>query len=121
MWTDENRSRYNRDKLRYPSDLTDEEWVHIEPLIPPGKPGGGKRPALPKDLPHLETEIIKRSNRVKGFIVQPRRWVVKRTIPGSTAAPDWPRTGKTSTASVEAWLLNDHIRLVTKRLARYCY
>mgnify|MGYP002839293512 FL=1 len=43
MWTDENRSRYNRDKLRYPSDLTDEEWVHIEPLIPPGKPGGGKR------------------------------------------------------------------------------
>ena len=43
MWTDENRSRYNRDKLRYPSDLTDEEWVHIEPLIPPGKPGGGKQ------------------------------------------------------------------------------
>ena len=31
--------RYNRDKLRYPSDLTDAEWAHIEPLIPPGKPG----------------------------------------------------------------------------------
>ena len=30
-------SRYNRDKLRYPSDLTDAEWAHIEPLIPPGK------------------------------------------------------------------------------------
>ena len=29
----------HRDKLRYPSDLT----AHIEPLIPPGKPGGGKR------------------------------------------------------------------------------
>ena len=41
--TDENRPRYNRDKLLYPSDLTDEEWAHIEPLIPPGKPGGGKR------------------------------------------------------------------------------
>ena len=24
MWTAENRPRYNRDKLRYPSDLTDE-------------------------------------------------------------------------------------------------
>jgi len=36
------RPRYNRDKLLYPSDLTDEEWAHIEPLIPPGKPGGGK-------------------------------------------------------------------------------
>ena len=43
MWTAENRSRYNRDKLRYPSDLSDEEWAHIEPLIPPAKPGGGKR------------------------------------------------------------------------------
>ena len=26
MWTSENRQRYNRDKLRYPSDLTDDEW-----------------------------------------------------------------------------------------------
>ena len=43
MWTSENRPRYNRDKLRYPSDLTDEEWSHIEPLIPPAKRGGGKR------------------------------------------------------------------------------
>ena len=44
MWTADNRpTRYNRDKLRYPSDLTDAEWAHIEPLIPPGKPGGGKR------------------------------------------------------------------------------
>ena len=44
MWTAENRPRYNRDTLRYPSDLTDEEWAHIEALIPPGKRGGGKRP-----------------------------------------------------------------------------
>ena len=43
MWTAENRPRYNRDKLRYPSDLTDEEWAHIEPLIPSAKRGGGKR------------------------------------------------------------------------------
>lgn len=43
MWTTENRARYNRDKLRYPSDLTEEEWAHIEPLIPPAKRGGRKR------------------------------------------------------------------------------
>ena len=43
MWTTKNRPRYNRDKLRYPSDLTDAEWEHIEPLIPPAKRGGGKR------------------------------------------------------------------------------
>ena len=43
MWTAENRPRYSRDKLRYPSDLTDEEWALVGPLIPPGKTGGGKR------------------------------------------------------------------------------
>ena len=43
MWTTENRHRYDRDKLRYPSDLTDLEWEQIEPLIPPAKRGGGKR------------------------------------------------------------------------------
>ncbi len=43
MWTAENRGRYNRDTLRYPSDLTDEEWIHVEALIPPAKRGGRKR------------------------------------------------------------------------------
>jgi len=27
MWTKENRARYDRSRLRYPSDLTDEEWA----------------------------------------------------------------------------------------------
>ena len=26
MWTDENRGRYDRSRLRYSSDLTDAEW-----------------------------------------------------------------------------------------------
>jgi transposase len=43
MWTTENRAQYNRDKLRYPSDVTDGEWEHIVSLIPPAKRGGRKR------------------------------------------------------------------------------
>ena len=43
MWTKENRAKYNRDHLRYPSDLTDDEWTLVEPFIPPAKSGGGKR------------------------------------------------------------------------------
>jgi hypothetical protein len=43
MWTVENRPRYNRDRLRYPSDLTDEEWALVEPLIPAAKRGGRRR------------------------------------------------------------------------------
>ncbi len=29
MWTVENRGRYDRSRLRYPSDLTDAEWALI--------------------------------------------------------------------------------------------
>ena len=76
MWTNENRVRYDRRGLRYPSDLTDEEWAHVEPLIPPARRGGAKRTvnlrevlnglmyvlstgcqwrAIPKDLPPRST------------------------------------------------------------------
>lgn len=76
MWTNENRGRYDRSKLRYPSDLTDDEWAYIAPLIPSAKRGGNKRRvdlreivnglmyvlstgcqwrAIPKDLPPRST------------------------------------------------------------------
>jgi transposase len=43
MWTTESRARYDRSRLRYPSDLTDEEWALIAPRIAPAKRGGNKR------------------------------------------------------------------------------
>ena len=76
MWTQENRQRYDRSHLRYESDLSDEEWCEVGPLIPPAKPGGNKRSvdirevvngvmyvlgtgcqwrAMPKDLPPKST------------------------------------------------------------------
>ena len=76
MWTTKNRPRYDRSTLRYPSDLTDDEWALIAPLIPAAKQGGNKRPvdvravvngvmyilstgcqwgAIPKDLPARST------------------------------------------------------------------
>ena len=76
MWTAENRARYDRSRLRYPSDLTDDEWAHVAPLIPPAKRGGNRRHvdvrevmngimyvlstgcqwrAIPKDLPPRST------------------------------------------------------------------
>jgi transposase len=76
MWTKENRGRYDRSQLRYPSDLTDEEWALVAPEIPPAKRGGNKRTvdvrevinglmfvlstgcqwrAIPKDLPPRST------------------------------------------------------------------
>ena len=36
--------------------------------------------ALAGILPGQETEIVKQSDRVKGFVVLPKRWIVERTI-----------------------------------------
>src|SRR6201987_4559184 len=50
MWTAENRKRYDRSALRYPSHLTDEEWALIAPLIPPAKRGGNRRHVVVREV-----------------------------------------------------------------------
>ena len=75
-WTAEHRRAADRRGLRYPSDLTDDEWALVAPLIRGAKRGGGPRTvdvrevvnaifyvlatgcqwqALPKDLPPKST------------------------------------------------------------------
>jgi transposase len=76
MWKPEHRLANGRRGLRYPSDLSDAEWVLVAPLIPPTRRGGRSRSineredlnaisyvlatgcqwqALPKDLPPKST------------------------------------------------------------------
>ena len=76
MGVQKNRVQLNRSRLRYPSDLTDEEWALVRPQIPRAKRGGNKRSvderavmnglmyvlstgcqwrAIPKDLPPRST------------------------------------------------------------------
>lgn len=66
-------------------------------------------------------EIIKRSDTARGFEVLPRRWVVERTFAWlgrcRRLAKDWEKT----TASSTAWALIASIRMMSRRLARYCY
>ena len=66
-------------------------------------------------------EIIKRSDKAKGFEVLPRRWVVERTFAWlgrcRRLAKDWER----SIASSTAWALIASIRMLTRRTARYCF
>ena len=50
MWTNENRGRYERSGLRYPSDLTNEEWALVEPLIAPAKRGGNRRHVVVREV-----------------------------------------------------------------------
>ena len=45
-----------------------------------GYQGQQFKQALAKTLPHLEIEIVKRSDRAKGFVLLPKRWIVERSI-----------------------------------------
>ena len=45
-----------------------------------GYQGPEFKKALARTLPQLKTDIIKRADQAKGFVVLPRRWVVERTI-----------------------------------------
>jgi hypothetical protein len=60
MWTNENRGRYDRSRLRYPSDLTDEEWSLVAPLIPLARRGGNKRHVNEREIVNGSESIIKR-------------------------------------------------------------
>lgn len=42
MWDEITRAQYCRDRLRYASDTTDEEWAVIAPFMPVARPGRGR-------------------------------------------------------------------------------
>ena len=42
--------RSDRSRLPYPSDLTDEEWALVEPLIAPAKRGGNRRHVVVREV-----------------------------------------------------------------------
>jgi transposase len=72
--------------------------------------------ALATILPHLETEIVKRTDRLKGFVVLPRRWIIERTIGWLNRcrrlAKDWENLNHTALTFLK-WA---SIRLMLRRL-----
>lgn len=64
-------------------------------------------------------QIVKRSDRAMGFEILPRRWVVERTFAWLGRCRRLAKDFEASIASATAWCLIAHIRLLTRRLARY--
>ncbi|MGB9643797.1 MAG: transposase [Stellaceae bacterium] len=69
-------------------------------------------------VPPLRTEIVKRSNNMKGFVALPRRWVVERTFSwfgrNRRPAKDFENRPKT----LGAFVALASIQLALRRLAR---
>ena len=72
--------------------------------------------ALATVLPHLETKIVRRSDRAKGFVVLPKRWIVERTIAWLNRcrrlAKDWENLNRKALA----FLRLASIRLMLRKL-----
>jgi transposase len=72
--------------------------------------------ALASILPQLETEIVKRSDQVKGFVALPKRWLVERTIAWLNRcrrlAKDWENLNRNALA----FLKLASIRLMLRKL-----
>jgi transposase len=71
---------------------------------------------LAKVLPSLETEIVRRCDQAKGFIVLPKRWIVERTIAWLNRcrrlAKDWENLNRKGLA----FLRLASIRLMLRKL-----
>ena len=72
--------------------------------------------ALTKLLPHLNVEIVKRSDQARGFTVLPKRWIVERTIAWLNRcrrlAKDWENLNRKALA----FLRLASIRLMLRKL-----
>ena len=72
--------------------------------------------ALAKVRPHLQVDIVKRSDRVTGFVVLPKRWVVERTFAWlgrcRRLAKDWENLNRKALA----FLRLASIRLMLRKL-----
>lgn len=95
-------------------------WPWLRHIFADGGYAGDKLRAALADKGRWTLDIIKRSDKAKGFELLPRRWVVERTFAWlgrcRRLAKDWEKT----IASATAFLLVAHIRLLTRRIARHC-
>ena len=82
MWTSENRARYNRDHLRYPSDTTEEEWTELGSLIPPARRGGRKRTVNMREVLNGLLSVLSTGCRGERFPKSSRRGVRSVTTLG---------------------------------------
>ena len=73
--------------------------------------------ALSKILPQLKTQIIKRSDRSKGFIVLPKRWIVERTLAWLNRCRRLGKDWENLTSNALAFVQLASIRIMLRKLS----
>ena len=109
----------DRDGAPVALKTTLKRWRWLRHVFADGGYAGPKLKGALQKIGTLTLEIVRRTDKAKGFEVLPRRWVVERRTFAwlgrcRRLAKDWVK----SIASAEAWPFIAHIRLLTRRLAR---
>ena len=74
--------------------------------------------AQKKALPFVTTEIVKRSDKAKGFEVLPKRWIVERTIAWLSRCRRLSRDLENLTRNALAFVRLASIRLMLRKLCK---
>ena len=85
-----------------------------------GYQGPEFRSSVKAVLSKVSVEIVKGSDRVKGFIVLPRRWVVERTLAWLNRCRRLSKDWESLNHRARAFLLMASIRLMVRRLCQSC-
>ncbi len=93
-------------------------WPWMRHIFADGGYAGPKLKGALEKVGKFTLEIIKRSDAAKGFVLLPRRWVVKRTFAWLNRCRRLAKDFEHSIASAEAWIYIASIRMITRRLAR---
>ena len=93
-------------------------WPWRRHIFADGGYAGPKLKAALKKVGEFKLEIVKRSDKAKGFVLLPRRWVVESIFAWLNRSLRIAKDFEHSIASAEAWIFFASIRMMTRRMAR---
>jgi putative transposase len=93
-------------------------WPWLRHVFADGGYAGPKLRGALQKIGSFTLEIVKRTDKAKGFEVLPRRWVVERTFAWLGRCRRLAKDFERSIESAEAWVFIANIRMLTRRLAR---
>ena len=108
----------------YPSDLTDEQWAILGPLVCPrlglvwadGAYGRNGLPEWTEQARGWRLEIVGRPADARGLVVGPRRWTVEGTFGWLLRNRRLSKDYEELAATTEAWVYAGMTRLLLRRL-----
>jgi len=93
-------------------------WPWLRHIFADGGYAGPKLRGALQKVGTFTVEIVKRTDKAKGFEVLPRRWVVERTFAWLGRCRRLAKDFERSIESAQAWVFIANIRMLTRRLAR---